>query len=190
MKTQTHFRKAQSTSEKIHSMEIESPDFILHHVLKHYQTMIVDSNLCWAACMESLIKGYQTDSKIGTEQYQIADYYQEHFCKNQQSRIDQIAMKDRHYVSMFSLAGFHISSLNLEYLESYKDVKSSLQNNVALIVRSLENELSHILIIIGYKQGKYFVMDPDSNSKRFYYWAYKNIIVKYGVEKLWAVSAA
>lgn len=176
----------------------EASDFVLGHIVENYQSMIIDSNLCWAACMESLIKGYKTQSKVGNEQLEIANYYIKNFVnayafngnisKNKFSMTDKIAMKDHHYLSMYKKAGFNISSLSVDYLEHYKEVKKVLRNNATLIIRSMENELSHILMIIGYKNGLYYVMDPNSNARKFYYWAPKDIVVKYGIEKLWSVS--
>lgn len=173
---------------KQQNVDAYAPDFVQDHIVQNYQSMISDSNLCWAACMESLIKGYQTQSEVGNEQLEIAHYYTKNFCTTSHAKVDKIAMKDNHYESMYTKAGFHISSLDTEDLEHFNDMTSVLRNHSTLVIRSLENELSHILMIIGYKDGRYYVFDPDGNAKQFYYWAPKNIVMKYGVEKLWKVS--
>lgn len=168
-----------------------SSDFIQHHMIENYQSMISDSNLCWAACMESLIKGYEAQSKIGKEQLEIAEYYSKHFCQDSKlthSKIHKIPMKDHHYEAMYLKAGFQICSWNVNHLEQYSKVQSALRNNSTLIVRSHENEQSHILLIVGFKDGRYHVLDPDENSKSSYYWAPKNIVMKYSIERLWSVS--
>ena len=78
--------------------------------------------------MESLIKGYKTQSKVGNEQLEIANYYTKNFVnaytsngnlsENEYFKIDKIAMKDNHYLSMYTKAGFNISSLSVNYFRA------------------------------------------------------------------------
>lgn len=164
---------------------------VLDHVVDNYQSMIIDSNLCWAACMESLIKGYETKSQVGHQQLEIASYYNTQFlnASTKPEYVDKVAMRDQHYLSMYQKAGFKILSLLIDLLENLQAIEKVLHSNSALLVRRLENERSHILMIVGIINGRYMVMDPDSNSKGIYYWSPKKIVMKYGIEKLWAVTA-
>lgn len=173
---------------KEQKLEGDTSDFVQDHIVQNYQSMISDSNLCWAACMESLIKGYDTASQVGNEQLEIAEYYTKNFCQTTLSKIDKVAMKDDHYEFMYTKAGFQISSIDVDHLGEFHQMTSVLRNQSTLVIRSLENELSHIFMIIGYKNGSYYVFDPDGNAQQFYYWAPKNIVMKYGVERLWVVS--
>lgn len=189
----------QSKAERNHlNVDEIKPDFILSHIERYYESMIKDSNLCWAACMEALINAYGRTSEIGKDQCEIADFYNQNFVRETVNtgtiseddcpNIDHISMKDEHYDEMFDRAGFNIDKLAPSDLTNFDQIKISLESNSPIILRSLENEVSHILLIIGYRNRLYYVMDPDSDSRRFYYWSPSRIDRKYSIEKAWKIS--
>lgn len=163
---------------------------VLDHVVNNYQFMISDSNLCWAACMESLIKGYETQSQIGHQQLEIANYYNAEFLNSsiRPEQIEKVAMYDQHYLNMYQKAGFKIHTPMIHLLENLSQIKKLLKKDNTLLIRRLENERSHIMMIVGIINNRYMVLDPDSNSKGVYYWSPKKMVMKYGIEKLWAVT--
>ncbi len=163
---------------------------VLDHIVDNYQSMINDSNLCWAACMESLIKGYKINSEVGYQQLEIAHYYNNRVLHGsvKSQYVEKIAMCDKDHITMYERAGFNIESIEIETLENLSETQTLLKNNNTLLIRRLENERSHILMIVGSMHGRYMILDPDANSKGIYYWSPNKITEKYGIEKLWAVS--
>jgi hypothetical protein len=170
--------------------QTKNDSLVLDHVVNNYQFMISNSNLCWAACMESLIKGYETQSQIGHQQLEIANYYNAEFLNSsiRPEQIEKVAMYDQHYLNMYQKAGFKIHTPMIHLLENLSQIKKLLKKDNTLLIRRLENERSHIMMIVGIINDRYMVLDPDSNSKGVYYWSPKKMVMKYGIEKLWAVT--
>ena len=195
---ETHFHHQTDLGDVFEQHKRKTSTYVLENIVNNYQPMIPNSNLCWAACMESLIKGYGTQSKVGYHQLDIATYYYRSFgldffkttwsSRNDDQKIDKIAMRDEHYQSMYQEAGFNIDFLSTDCLEDFKEATKEIDKENAFVLRVLENELSHILLVIGYDKGRYRIMDPDANTQEFYWWAPKDIVWKYGIEKLWKVS--
>jgi hypothetical protein len=89
---------------------------------------------------------------------------------------------------MYQKAGFKIHTPMIHLLENLSQIKKLLKKDNTLLIRRLENERSHIMMIVGIINDRYMVLDPDSNSKGVYYWSPKKMVMKYGIEKLWAVT--
>ena len=111
---ETHFNH-QTTTDTV----------VLEHIVNNYQSMIIDSNLCWAACMESLIKGYETQSEVGYQQLEIAQYYNTQILYGsvKPQYIEKIAMRDKDHVTMYEKAGFSIQSVEVDVLENLQETQ-------------------------------------------------------------------
>jgi len=132
-------------------------DFFCFNNLTHV-TQPKNSHWCWAANLEKMINGLNSNSEIGTEDHELVSYYRcfldstenEESCIEESEKCLNIALKEEHLELIFDKAGFDVDLIEPSILMNYESIVTILNDCQSPIVLKTKYQTSHMELIIGY----------------------------------------
>lgn len=197
------------TKDKV--TELKPIDFYCFTKME-YKPQPNNSNWCWSSCLESIISGTNTNSKIGKEKHEIVFSYKLYLKENEIETFNSenlnlkkcnknpkenkcnLTIDDNHIKPLFEMAGLEIQELkSLEELNNYILIVEKLKKNKGpILLRIFKEELSHMIMIKGYGNSEgcnyLLISDPDEGIKEKYI-SHLNLINSsiYNIRKAWYV---
>ena len=147
------------------------PDFYCFNDLVHV-LQPENSNWCWASCLEKMIKMFNSEYKIGPEDFQLMSYYvsllngtqNTNHCRafDTSNGCDK-PLKDEHVEHIFNQCGFTIFQDNDIINEFDKIVETLKTTQLPIILKTKYPDKSHMELILGYgeRNGCKYVLISD-----------------------------
>lgn len=179
-----------------------------------YKPQPSKSNWCWASCLESILSGVNSNSKIGKEKHDFVFNYKKYLkkhdiqtfnsanlnlnecTKNPRENKCNLTIVDDHIIPIFKLAGLKVQELKaLNKLNNYDFIVEKLKKNKGpILLRIFKNSRSHMVMIKGYGKtdtcNYLLISDPDERINEEYINHEKLIIIdstKLDLRKAWFV---